>query len=57
VLIDLSATEFVDPANIDVINAFVRNDEYRGIRIQLRGDLSDKAASQIKAPTQKVAFV
>lgn len=56
VMIDLSATEFVDPDNIDVINAFVRNAEFRGIRIQLRGDLSDKAASQIKAPTRKVAF-
>lgn len=56
VLIDLSSTNYVDLDNIDIINAFVKGAQYRGITIVVRGDLAEKSAPLIKAPTSEVVF-
>ncbi|WP_033921216.1 SulP family inorganic anion transporter [Sphingomonas sp. 37zxx] len=56
IVIDITATEFVDPDNIDIINAFIKNAEYRDIKVSVRGDLAGRSASQIKAPTKEIVF-
>ncbi len=38
VLIDLSATNYVDLDNIDIINAFVKGAPYRNLRVVIKGD-------------------
>lgn len=56
VLIDLSATEYVDLDNIEIINDFIRGAEYRDIRVVVRGDLPDRTAPKIKAPRTEVVY-
>jgi len=56
VVIDLSATSYVDLDNIDIINGFIKNAQYRGINVLVRGDIADKTAPQIKAPRKEVAY-
>ncbi|WP_241527299.1 SulP family inorganic anion transporter [Sphingomonas turrisvirgatae] len=56
VLIDLSATEYVDLDNIEIINDFIKGAEFRDIRVVLRGDLADRTAPKIKAPRQEVVY-
>ncbi|MHA6722913.1 SulP family inorganic anion transporter [Sphingomonas sp. RS2018] len=55
-LIDLSATSYVDLDNIDIINAFIKGAEYRGITVTLRGDVSERSATLINATSQEVRF-
>lgn len=55
-LIDLSSTNYVDLDNIDVINAFIKNAEYRGITVVLRGDIAERSAALIDAPTSEVRY-
>ncbi len=56
VLIDLSSTSYVDLDNIDIINAFVKGADYRGITVIMRGDVSERTASKINAPKSEVRF-
>lgn len=56
VLIDLSSTNYVDLDNIDIINAFVKGAEFRNISVMVRGDIAEKSAPLIKAPTREVKF-
>jgi MFS superfamily sulfate permease-like transporter len=56
-LIDLSATSYVDLDNIDVINSFIKGAEYRGITVKVRGDLARRTAPLIRAPLAEVRYV
>ncbi|TKD50896.1 SulP family inorganic anion transporter [Sphingomonas baiyangensis] len=56
VVVDLTATEYVDPDNIDVINAFIKNASFRGVTVTVRGDLPGRSSSQINAPTKEVVY-
>jgi MFS superfamily sulfate permease-like transporter len=56
VLIDLSSTNYVDLDNIDIINAFIKGAEYRGITVSLRGDIAGKRAALINAPSSEVLY-
>jgi MFS superfamily sulfate permease-like transporter len=49
-LIDLSATSYVDLDCIDIINGYAKAAQYRGIDVKIRADHTRRAASQIKAP-------
>ena len=55
-LIDLSSTTYVDLDNIDIINAFVKGAEFRGIKVLVKGDPAGRSAAQIQAPLKKVRF-
>ncbi len=50
VLIDLSATNYVDLDNIDIINAFVKAAPFRRLRVVIKGDPSGRSAALIHAP-------
>lgn len=50
VLIDLSATNYVDLDNIDIINAFVKAAPFRKLRVVIKGDPSGRSAAKIRAP-------
>jgi MFS superfamily sulfate permease-like transporter len=56
VLIDLSSTNYVDLDNVDIINAFIKGAEYRGITVSLRGDIAGKRAALINAPSTEVLY-
>lgn len=56
VVIDLSATSYVDLDNIDIINSFIKNAQYRNINVIVRGDIGDRTAPLIQAPRKEVAF-
>jgi carbonic anhydrase len=49
-LIDLSATSYVDLDCIDIINGFAKAAQYRGIDVKRRADHTRKAADKINAP-------
>ncbi|MDX3909947.1 MAG: SulP family inorganic anion transporter [Sphingobium sp.] len=55
-LIDLSSTSYVDLDNIDIINAFIKGAEYRGINVVVRGDIARRSAPLINAPKFEVSF-
>jgi MFS superfamily sulfate permease-like transporter len=55
-LIDLSSTNYVDLDNVDVINAFIKNASFRGIRVTVRGDVAERTAALIDAPISGVRF-
>jgi carbonic anhydrase len=55
-LIDLSATNYVDLDNIDIINEFIKGAEYRDIAVQVRGDIAERSAPLINAPAREVRF-
>lgn len=55
-LIDVSATNYVDLDNVEIINSFIKGAEYRGITVKVRGDLARKTAPLIKAPLSEVRF-
>ncbi|MHA6767390.1 SulP family inorganic anion transporter [Sphingobium ummariense] len=55
-LIDLSSTSYVDLDNVDVINAFIKGAEYRNITVTVRGDVAERSAPLINAPTSEVRF-
>ena len=56
VVIDLDRSEFVDPDNIEIINAFVKNAEFNDIEVSVRHDLEHLADTGLKAPMRKVAY-
>ena len=56
VIVDLSAAEFVDPDNVEIINNFARQAEFRGIEMIVRDELGAQTAPQIEAPIRKVAY-
>jgi MFS superfamily sulfate permease-like transporter len=56
VLIDLSSTNYVDLDNVDIINAFIKGAEYRGIQVSVRGDVAGKRAQLINAPSTEVSY-
>ncbi len=55
-LIDLSSTSYVDLDNVDIINAFVKGADYRGITVSVRGDIAERSAPLINAPTSGIRF-
>jgi MFS superfamily sulfate permease-like transporter len=55
-LIDLSSTSYVDLDNVDVINAFIKGAEYRSIKVTVRGDIAERSAPLINAPTLGIRF-
>lgn len=55
-LIDLSSTSYVDLDNVDVINAFIKGAQYRSINVTVRGDVAERSAPLINAPTTEVRF-
>jgi carbonic anhydrase len=55
-LIDLSSTSYVDLDNVDIINAFIKNAAYRGIRVVVRGDIAERTLPLINAPAAEVRF-
>lgn len=56
VIIDLTATDFVDPDNIDIINGFSEGARFRNIDLFVRGDIPRKAAALIKAEPKDVVY-
>ena len=50
VLIDLSATNYVDLDNIDIINAFAKAAPYRSLRVVIKGDARGETSKRIRAP-------
>ena len=52
-LIDLSATSYVDLDCIDIINGFTRAAGYRGIDVKLRADHARHTAAKIIAPVTR----
>lgn len=50
VLIDLSATNYVDLDNVDIINAFAKAAPYRSLRVIIKGDARGKISERIEAP-------
>ena len=55
-LIDLSSTSYVDLDNVDIINAFIKNAAYRGIKVVVRGDIAERTLPLINAPAAEVRF-
>lgn len=55
-LIDLSSTNYVDLDNVDVINAFIKGANYRGIDVIVRGDIAERSSQLINAPLIGVRF-
>ena len=55
-LIDLSSTNYVDLDNVDIINAFIKGAQYRGIKVLVRGDIAGKRAQLINAPSTEVRY-
>lgn len=56
-LVDLSATSYVDLDNIDIINAFVRGAPFRDITVSVRGDISEKSVSLVNAPRRELVHL
>ncbi len=50
VLIDLSATNYVDLDNIDILNAFAKAAPYRSLCVVIKGDPRGVSAHRINAP-------
>jgi carbonic anhydrase len=50
VLIDLSATNYVDLDNVDIINAFVKAAPFRNLRVVIKGDARGRLTDRIHAP-------
>ncbi|KHL24971.1 membrane protein [Croceibacterium mercuriale] len=55
-LIDLSSTSYVDLDNVDIINAFIKGADYRRINVTVRGDVAERSAPLINAPTSGIRF-
>lgn len=56
-LVDLSATSYVDLDNIDIINAFVRASQFRDIAVSVRGDIAEKSAPLVNAPRREIVHI
>ena len=55
-LIDLSSTNYVDLDNVDIINSFIRNAQFRNINVIVRGDIAGRSAQLITAPRDEVQY-
>lgn len=55
-LIDLSATSYVDLDNVEIINSFIRGAAHRNITVKVRGDLAKRTAALIQAPLTEVRY-
>ncbi len=55
-MIDLTSTNYVDLDNVDIINAFIKNAEYRDINVIIRGDIAGRTSLMIRAPLSEVLF-
>ncbi len=55
-LIDLSSTSYVDLDNVDIINAFIKGADFRGISVIVRGDIAERTAPLINAPSTGVRY-
>lgn len=55
-MIDLTSTNYVDLDNVEIINAFIKNAGYRGVKVMVRGDIADRTAPMIDAPVSEVRF-
>ncbi|OYX39130.1 MULTISPECIES: SulP family inorganic anion transporter [unclassified Sphingomonas] len=55
-VIDLSSTNYVDLDNIDIINAFIKGAKFRNIDVHVRGDVAERTAPKINAPSYGVRF-
>ncbi len=55
-VIDLSSTNYVDLDNVDIINAFIKGAAFRNIEVHVRGDIADRTAPMINAPSYGVRF-
>ena len=55
-LIDLSSTSYVDLDNVDIINAFIKGADYRGISVVVRSDVAERTAPMIQAPSTGVRY-
>ena len=53
VLIDLSATSYVDLDCIDIINGFIRAAAFKGIEVRVKADHAMRTAPLIKAPLSR----
>lgn len=56
-LIDLSATSFVDLDNIEIINAFISGAKFKDIRVNVRGDIAERSAPLINAPRRELVHL
>lgn len=56
-LIDLSATSYVDLDNIDIINAFVSGAKFKNIDVMVRGDIAERSAPLINAPRRELVHI
>ena len=55
-VIDLSSTNYVDLDNVDIINAFIKGAAFRNIDVHVRGDVAERTAPMINAPSYGVRF-
>jgi MFS superfamily sulfate permease-like transporter len=55
-LIDLSATSYVDLDNIEIINSFIKAADHRGIAVTVKGDLARRSSPQINAGLSEARF-
>lgn len=55
-LVDLSATSYVDLDNVDIVNGFIKNAQHRGISVIVRGDIAERTTPLIDAPTAEVRY-
>jgi carbonic anhydrase len=56
VVIDLDRAEFVDPDNIDILNSFARNAQFRDVSVTVRGDFDHLRDANLNVPIKKVAY-
>ncbi|MET0270053.1 MAG: SulP family inorganic anion transporter [Sphingomonas sp.] len=56
VLIDLSGAGYVDPDNIDIVNAFITAAPYRRIAVMLKGDTAAHDPRHVRAPLTETRF-
>jgi len=55
-VIDLSSTNYVDLDHIDIINAFIKGAKFRNVDVHVRGDVAERSAPKINAPSYGVRF-
>ena len=55
-LIDLSATSYVDLDNVEIINSFIKAARFKSVDVVVRGDLAERTSPLINAPVVGVRF-
>ncbi len=56
VLIDLSGAGYVDPDNIDIVNAFIAGAPYRRISVMVKGDTTGHDPRHVRTPLTETRF-